>query len=125
MKRILSGVIVLLLFSACAISAHALTRHFYDSVWPGHPDSFRAETALLPRLSFEHFGEHFWEDHQQALIFLSACCAFALPQLAVLSLIRGRLIVPWVVAAVMVVAAMALRDIWQRYDFPLVLLRAL
>lgn len=110
------AVIALVCFAAVLLATRVAARYFYDAYWPGHPDSFRAETALLPGLSFYHSGDYFWQNRQQALIFLSACCVFVIPPIVGLALARGRVVAALIVVASLSVLASAIYDVWQRWD---------
>lgn len=109
-------VVAIVAFAACCVGTRVASRYFYDTYWPGHPDSFRAETALLPRLSFYHSGDYFWQDREQALIFLSACSVYALPPIIALGISRRRSIGVLITLACLALAASAARDIWKRWD---------
>jgi hypothetical protein len=109
-------VVAIVAFAACCVGTRVASRYFYDAYWPGHPDSFRAETAMLPGLSFHHFGDFFWQDRQQALIFLSACAAYALPPFVGLALARGRELVALVPLTSILLAGAATWEVWERWD---------
>ena len=110
------AVVAFLAFAACAVGTRALARHFYDEFWPGEPDSFRAETELLPDFSFYHFNNYSWQDRNQALIFLAACSVYALPQGVALAVARKRAVALLITLVSIGIACWGLLDIWKRCD---------
>ncbi len=107
---------LLALFLTTLLGAHAAACYFYDEYWPGHPDSFRFETALLPRASLRFYDDYFWNDTEQATIFLCSCSAFVLPPLLTAAWSRTRVRIVLVAGATAGCWVVALYTIWRRYD---------
>ncbi len=104
-------------FFVCSLwASRAAARHFYDEFWPGHPDSFRFDTALLPRASFTHWGDPFWTDSEQALIFICSCGVFALPPLLAACASRSRVQLGLALCLTGLNLIVATWTIWNRYD---------
>ncbi len=103
-------------FFAPYFAAQMAARTCYDEFWPGVPDGFRAEMALLPELAFRHNEGYFWQDAQQAAIFGFAAAAFGGPPLAggLLGWGTGRRLGAWGLTLLSMNAA--LYEIWRRWD---------
>ncbi len=115
-RRWASTICVVCAFVVPWAGFHRAARYCYDEFWPGVPDEFRAETALLPGLAFHHYEWYFWHDGQQAAIFGCAAAAYAVPPLVVglLGRGRGRRFAAWGLTLLSMGAA--LYEIWRRWD---------